>query len=82
MFHNLPVDKTLTPEPSTKPTLHSSDTITCLGSINVGVCKKSQTTDYLEKIQIVDVEGPDILGLPSPKRLQVVDLNLDALPWT
>ncbi len=82
MFCNTPVEEILAPEPGIKLTSYSGNTITCIGSIYLGMRKKRHPEEHVEKFYVVDVEGPAILGLPSLKRLQIVDLNLDALQPT
>ncbi len=79
MFCNTPMEEILAPEPSTKLTSYSGNTITCIGSIYLGVRKKRHPEEHVQKFYVVDIEGPAIVGLPSLKCLQVVDLNLDAL---
>ena len=77
MFGDMPTRKWLTPEPHTKLTAYSGDTIPCLGSIEIGIRKKAEPEYLFQKFYVVDVQGPAILGLPSCKKLNIVDIRVD-----
>ena len=79
MFHDTPVHCISNLEPNVQLTSYSGNRIPCLGSIHLNVRKSSQTTPHQAKFYVVDVSGPAILGLPSCRALNIVDLQLDAI---
>lgn len=79
MFGKLSVEKVLQPEPHARLTSYSGNRINCLGSINLGVGKASQTDYISQKFYVVDVQGPAVLGLPTSELLGLVQLNIDGI---
>ena len=62
-----------------KLTSYSGNNIKCLGSVHLMVKKKCQTSYQDTKFYLVDVTGPAVIGLPSCKKLEIVQLNLDVI---
>ena len=80
MFGDAPTSSILNPEPKIKLTSYSGDGIPCLGSIQLGLKRRSQKGEYRqEKFYVVDVTSPAVLGLPALERLSIVDINVDSL---
>ena len=79
MFKDKPVKAIAQPEPTMKLTSYTGNEITCLGSVNLNVKKKSQSEYQTLKFYVVDVDGPAIIGLPSCKQLQLVTISVDAV---
>ena len=79
MFPKIPPDVLLKPEPSMRLTSYSDTNIPCLGSIIMGIKKRSQLTYHYTKLYVVNVRGPAILGLPDCKRLKLIDMAIDTI---
>ena len=58
MFHDTPPAELLMAEPNTRLTSYSGDRIPCLGSISLGIRKRSESTHHFEKFYVVDVLSP------------------------
>lgn len=82
MFGETPTSQILTPEPAVKLTSYSGDNIPCLGSLTLSIRKPSNPTFTHEKFYVVDVSGPAILGLPSCRKLGVVEINVNEINET
>ena len=78
MFGDITPSNLLTPEPSTNLLSYSGHQIPCLGSITLGVSRKSKTDYRQQKFFVTDVQGPAIIGLPACQMLGLVKLNIDA----
>ena len=78
MFGDITPSNLLTPEPSTNLLSYSGHQIPCLGSITLGVSRKSKTDHRQQKFFVTDVQGLAIIGLPACQMLGLVKLNIDA----
>ena len=76
---NVKPELMLKPEPKVKLTSYSNNVIPCIGSIVLGIKKKSQSSHIFTKFYVVDVDGPPILGLRSCKALDIVDISIDVV---
>lgn len=79
MFGNTPLSNVLQVDPDVRLTSYSGDPIPCLGSLTLEIRKESQQIATPTKFYIVDVSGPAILGLPSCRQLNIVNLNLHTM---
>ena len=79
MFHDIPTEKLLTPEPNLNLTSYSGTRIPFLGSIHLEIQKPNHPNYINEKFYVVNVKGPAILGLPTCKKLNLVKFNIDAM---
>ena len=82
MFHDTPTTQTLTPEPKVKLMSYSGNIIPCLGSIQLGVRKPKAGQCQYEKFYVVDVDSPGVLGLPSLKKLDLINIKIDIISAT
>ena len=69
------------PEQNIKLTSYSGNEIKCLGSILLNIKKSNQHQFAKEKFYIVDVSGPAILGLPTSRKLDIVNINIESLKY-
>jgi len=79
MFGKTPTHRLLKPEPHTRLTSYSGDTIKCLGSIQLSLRRKTQEHPRKHKFYVVDVKGPVIVGLPTCDDLGLVHITLDTV---
>lgn len=79
MFGDTPFSEVLRSDPDVRLTSYSGDPIKCFGSLTFDVRKESQHKAHQTKFYVVDVSGPAILGLPSCRQLEIVNLNLHAM---
>lgn len=77
MFDN-PTNELLQLEPNVKLTSYSDTKIPCIGSIKLGIKKKSHSNYHYTKFYVVDVDGPAVLGLPSCTALDIVNISVDS----
>ena len=82
MFRDTPLSEVLQNDPDVRLTSYSGDPIQCFGSLTLDVRKESQATAFPTKFYVVDVAGPAILGLPSCRKLDIVNLNFHAMAHT
>ena len=78
MFGDITPSNLLTPELSTNLLSYSGHQIPCLGSITLGVSRKSKTDYCQQNFFVTDVQGPAIIGLPACQMFGLVKLNTDA----